>query len=385
MRRLTITVLAACLLGVGATPAIAQESSSPPWFGGRVEMPEHGVAITIPDDWIAFDLTADTDEQVDIVYQLMGDQSEVRSDVPKAWLRWYASAHGEALLVARTLDGSVICQVSDIPVVMSYPDTFPEWALGEMAGPSTCGSIDDEAVPMELPAGPALVVQGVNVCDGMESEAIHYAITSGDRAAAVGCEAPKAPGDRWLSIVETFEFLPEEGSASTQSPSPGTAETLVRVEVPEAGIALDLPEDWTVEVEMVEMSRVDMEEGQLISTSILIAYGPARLPSCGLYVGEFPVPALWIPGMLEDLAAGSGPFREGEDHTPSQLDLPAGDAMKVAHISRRQVDMPLGFVEYFIAADDRLYVLFCATLPPLVPDDDWLSIAETFELLPAEE
>jgi hypothetical protein len=84
MRRLTITVLAACLLGVGATPAIAQESSSPPWFGGRVEMPEHGVAITIPDDWIAFDLTADTDEQVDIVYQLMGDQSEVRSDVPKA-------------------------------------------------------------------------------------------------------------------------------------------------------------------------------------------------------------------------------------------------------------------------------------------------------------
>jgi len=61
MRRLTIALLAACLLGTSTVPALAQETSPPPWFGGRVEMPEHGFAVTIPEDWMAFDLGADTE------------------------------------------------------------------------------------------------------------------------------------------------------------------------------------------------------------------------------------------------------------------------------------------------------------------------------------
>jgi len=70
MRRTTIVLLAA-----SAIPAMGQEPSPPPWFGGRVEMPAQGVAITFPDDWIAFDLTAGTDTQVDIANQVRGDSS----------------------------------------------------------------------------------------------------------------------------------------------------------------------------------------------------------------------------------------------------------------------------------------------------------------------
>ncbi len=49
-------------LGFGA---VAQEASPepPPWFGGRVEMPEYGFAVTLPDDWVAFDPAADAPSQ----------------------------------------------------------------------------------------------------------------------------------------------------------------------------------------------------------------------------------------------------------------------------------------------------------------------------------
>jgi hypothetical protein len=40
---------------------------------------------------------------------------------------------------------------------------------------------------------------------------------------------------------------------------------------------------------------------------------------------------------------------------------------------------------YFLAADDRLVGLYCNTTPDRLPDDRWVSIAETIEFLPAEE
>jgi len=274
----------------------------------------------------------------------------------------------------------VVCQVSDIPMVMSHPDTFPDWVELEMAGPSACGSIDDDVVLIELPAGPANIVRGANVCEGLESEEVNYAINSGDRAAAFGCGAPDAPDDDWQSIAETFEFLPKE------SPSPDAGETLVRFEVPQAGLALGLPESWTVEVEMEEMSRVDMGDGQLISTSILVTYGPMRLPSCGLYTQEVS-PAIvgpaWSTTWLEVVRSLFA--AEDDFHTTDRLDLPAGDAVKVVHEVALGPEAPADIVEYHIAADDRGLVFFCFTLPPLVPDDDWLSIAQTIETLPVVE
>jgi hypothetical protein len=55
----TRTAGAADGVGVGATP----HASPPPWFGGGVELPRYGLALTVPDGWVAVDLTADIDEQ----------------------------------------------------------------------------------------------------------------------------------------------------------------------------------------------------------------------------------------------------------------------------------------------------------------------------------
>ena len=61
-----LTGLLVLALGSGV---VAQEPSPepPPWFGGRVEMPENGFAVTVPDGWIAFDLEGDVVAQVEAV------------------------------------------------------------------------------------------------------------------------------------------------------------------------------------------------------------------------------------------------------------------------------------------------------------------------------
>ncbi|MGD8684596.1 MAG: hypothetical protein PVG27_11670, partial [Chloroflexota bacterium] len=71
---------------------------------------------------------------------------------------------------------------------------------------------------------------------------------------------------RWIAGVLAAGSLvtASVGGALAQSTSPELSEALVRVEVPEAGVALSLPESWTVEVEMLELSREPLEPGELV-------------------------------------------------------------------------------------------------------------------------
>ena len=52
------------LVGVSVGSAASAEPASPPWFGGRIEMPEHGFALVLPDGWVGVDSSADVSEQV---------------------------------------------------------------------------------------------------------------------------------------------------------------------------------------------------------------------------------------------------------------------------------------------------------------------------------
>ena len=52
-------LLAGLLVAALGSGVVAQSPSSPPWFGGRVEMPGHGFAWTLPDGWVGFDPSAD--------------------------------------------------------------------------------------------------------------------------------------------------------------------------------------------------------------------------------------------------------------------------------------------------------------------------------------
>ena len=103
-------------------------------------------------------------------------------------------------------------------------------------------------------------------------------------------------------------------------------------------------------------------------------------------------PPFWvrlIPDYLgfwvEHNMAGDGFFLlEVDEHTLNHLELPAGDAIRVVYEGQGG-DGPQTLAQYFVATEDGGYVLFFRTTPSLAPDDHWLSIAESFEFLPAEE
>ena len=377
-------MLAGLLVSALGSGTLAQSPSPepPPWFGGRVEMPEHGFAVTLPDDWVAFDTAGDTESQLEAASGFLGTSGWPVEDTELVDAFASAAASGGGLVLAHAASTSK-CQVRASRGAAVPVEGYAELMYGAMVAEPRARDVEPPQ-RIDLPGGPAYLVRGSRQPDPGVDEwgsMSGYLLATDEVVLVLGCTTDDAsPDDDWLSIAESIEL--EGGPPATSS---DRAEALIRVEVPEATVALELPESWTVDIEMEEISRVDMEPGELIGTSILVAYGPGHLPMCGLFVQESSEPLYWLPGVLEALASGRGAFREGEDHTPVPVELPAGTAVKVAHVSRSLVDWPLGFVEYFIAADDRFYVLFCATMPSLVPDDDWLSIAETFEFLPAEE
>ena len=75
MVRLAIaTTTSLVLVGTMASGALGQSPSPdpPPWFGGRVEMPEHGFALTVPEGWVARDPAGDLVAQIDVVLARWG-------------------------------------------------------------------------------------------------------------------------------------------------------------------------------------------------------------------------------------------------------------------------------------------------------------------------
>jgi hypothetical protein len=201
MRRLTIVLLAACVLGTGATPAIAQEPSPPPWFGGRVEMPEHGFALTFPEGWTIFEPgTSDFERAL------------ARVDIYREELHTVMVAGARP--PGREGGPPVEWCTGDTMIFFAAPlDAWfklKEDASLEDILPLLFGGGDDEDRPgityLELPAGQAARMDGPD-------EATHlsvYLLRDGNTFYWISCAGDDLPDDRWLSIAETFEFLPAE-------------------------------------------------------------------------------------------------------------------------------------------------------------------------------
>ena len=382
-----VGLLAGLLVLALRSGAMAQEPSvsPPPWLGGRVEMPELGFSFTLPDDWVAFDTSVDSVSQLEAASDFLGSGGRPVDDAKLAEAFTLAATSGGDLVLAHAASTSK-CQigasrVTDVPI-----EGYADLMYGAMVDEPRSRDVEPPQ-RIDLPAGAAYLVRasrqpdpGVDVWGSM----VGYLLASDEVVLVLGCTTDDAsPDDAWRSIAETIEL--EGGPPDTPS---DIAETLVRVEVPEAAAALALPGSWTVDIEMLELSRVELEEGQLITTSILVAYPPSRLPSCGFFMQEVSpatvVGPAWPTVWLE--AAGTTFPAEDDVYTKDPLDLPVGAAEKVAYEGRFEPELPLiDFVEYHIAADGRGLVFFCFTTPSLAPDDDWLSIAETIEFLPAEE
>ena len=161
-----------------------------------------------------------------------------------------------------------------------------------------------------------------------------------------------------------------------QSPSPDSVGVGKRVEVPEMGFAATFPEGWIVESQPSGEAHVVSPDGstECLPTGERVDE-PIDDPAAAL-----DQVAVIFPNFSDD---GPAPIIE-----TSEIELPAGRAIRFvldqALIPNSVEEGYARYTTYYILIND-FGLLFFLCWDPERPDDDWLSIAETIEFLPAEE
>jgi hypothetical protein len=161
-----------------------------------------------------------------------------------------------------------------------------------------------------------------------------------------------------------------------------------RIELPEAGIALAFPDDWMLEARPttrnVGLASVLDPEARDMLVPVVAAVPGHRHDHCVVVDFAPLVQARPDWSTLDDVVAGfaamlgSDPRWLGLDSTI--IDLPLGRAGRILRDRAGEAESVSTYV--FTQVDAWLY-LECVAHS--VPSEDWRSIAETFEFLPAAE
>jgi hypothetical protein len=176
--------------------------------------------MTWPEDWYAFDIT-----DPDLLSAAEALDEFAAFMAPKA-LTFPATALGgmgddaEASLVAVRLDlvepfHPRFCAVIGFGVPGSefrdaYVSSFIRDVRRRAEGLGWVHAGEPETV--SLPVGEATVLWGTAGPDYEQSFEAYadYVLTRGEDAFVLACAGEEPPEDHWLSIAESFEFLPEE-------------------------------------------------------------------------------------------------------------------------------------------------------------------------------
>jgi len=208
MRRLLAGLTAFVLVSMAAPPVVAQEPSPepPPWLGGRVEMPEHGFALTLPDDWVAFDTAADAASQLgaasDFLDPVLWSADDGR---PQAMLANAASQGAQLFLGHAT--STDLCFVGAFPVSAMPAHDFADQVYEQWV--DNPAALDVEP-PQRIYLRTGLAYR-IRVVDSTSTRTQStYVLAVGDVVLSVLCSTDDRPEADSLSIAESFEFLPEE-------------------------------------------------------------------------------------------------------------------------------------------------------------------------------
>ncbi len=384
-----LALLMVLSLGSGV---VASESQPPPWFGGRVEMPRHGIAVSIPTDWIAFDLTVELDAQL----QAAGAQVGLLDEETESEL-FLMSPSGDA------------CDLDVVP-----------WDGEEVLDPGFYGGLDAaiRAEPSvhayegisqtELPAGPAVTYRWQVVPPDTDEVALYregFMIGGDAWSVILTCEGPHPTPDRWRAIAESLEWLRPRDTAGMGG----------RLEAIAPGFALTFPDDWVIldpneasaeeNLDLVRQTHprwVDTTATMLEQLSALsdqgyafhaLVFGPVEpdgWPATTCLVQSTDLP---VGSSLDDVLAGALDHARGdpglaEGPTVSELMLPAGPSHRIDYVTRADTGRAtynstfLIDFETALATDGPEALIGCFGYHGF--DDRWLSIADSFEFLPAE-
>ena len=207
-----VGLLAGLLVLVLSSGAVAQSSSPepPPWFGGRVEMPEHGFALTVPNGWVAFDLTTDIASQLKAASDTIDPAvwSVDEADL-ETWLA--ASAAAGMQLWLRPVADMDLCLMSTPPYSLaSAEDAAQRMYETEVDDPGVRNV--ERPRRIEISAGPAYLTRlSREDSPGAWWPSAEYWLSADDVVLLVFCTTDAVrPDDDWLSMVESIEFLPAE-------------------------------------------------------------------------------------------------------------------------------------------------------------------------------
>ena len=200
--------LLALTLGSGV---VAQSPSPepPPWFGGRVEMPEYGFAITVPDGMVAFSSSSDLEEQARQAAAFLDPSTsgEFIGGLTDS-LRASFAGGGQLLMLGGATASCTVGVTAGGPV---EPEHAANVTWADLLQLQLAQEGIEDLTPVEslaLPAGPAASFTFGVVLNGLSCAMV---VGTGDSSFFnIVCSSPTPPEDRWLSIAETFEFLPVE-------------------------------------------------------------------------------------------------------------------------------------------------------------------------------
>ena len=191
MRRLAIVCLVVFLPGIGIGYAASAQSPSPSPIetGQRVEVAEAGIALTLPADW-----------EVRFEDGGGGDGSD-------------------AVVTARLPGTDVTCEVYRYGTCSGEPFGDCAAALDEFAARMVAVYESNEGFEgvIEQASVDEVAEHAVRIDIEWTDEATFgtsYVLSDGQVHDAILCRGSERPPDRWLSIVETLEFLPGEEQAT---------------------------------------------------------------------------------------------------------------------------------------------------------------------------
>lgn len=328
--------------------------------GGRVELAAYGFAITFPEDWT------------------------VRQVTPEGERAFWGegSPDGQSLILAaeRTLQDDYCFVEFDDPSARDEPVSLAHYAAWVEDQWLEDPAYDDEArTRVDLPVGPAWRIDSFY---NTRSES-WYVARGADGIYKVECASSDPSADRWLSIAETLEFLPDPASGSI-APSPVLGGG--RIARPAEGFAVTFPEEWTVEEVTPEFDEWwwnRTPEQRVLAPTILWADQPGSDGYC--LVVDFTRLAEKPPAWRSVRAATRGlwfDWRDDETLVGPEYVLQGFPLGRMGHLSAISVD---GWTQDGYVYSDSALWMYLACWSPDAPEDRWLSIAETFEFLPAEE
>ncbi len=321
----------------------------------RVEVPEAGIAVAFPSDW-------------DVEAEMRYVESEDGNEALDYWD--VLSAINEA---------GTSCTIKHFPHSTLSPAGLAEASVTYLTGVGP--DVVAEAVPVRLALGEAYRVYAQLPDSDPESPSrfsSQYLIDSRfhDGLLELHCISHERDTRDWMGIAETLEWLP---SGAVPATSESGAGELRRIELPDAGVAVSFPSDFWTDLEPVPYQMglpPDATETTPVTT-LVVAWEDDGV-DCGFEAFESnPLTLEEHAAWIEQFGREQPDFEGTVDH--ASVPLPIGDAVRVDGDHQGH---GVWTTIYLVDHGETRYQLYCRDDQRAA--DDYLSIAETIELLDDE-